>query len=428
MSSRSPPQSSMSLPRNNPSEGFLPNEIFPQETEAIDDLIETNSAPPELLNSLLIDPFENLDAFSVDNYIPDLPGIITARAPLSEKLSHEEEMEGLMISPRVYQEKRQEIENLFAGFDWSNVVIAGGYALSMLGALSPGSQVGDIDLFIYGLSNGLNKVYYIINFFRQIHPNLGVLFRTKRAVTMVLGDKIPPIQIVLRNYHTPAEILIGFDLPCVRVLFDGQGILMLRSARNAIVNRYNVLTGYQPFRTGSYERRAIKYLNRGYDIRILNFEPSRVNQDLYKKNYRGFPRGLALILYTLNQNPNKREIFLESYDPLANVISDLSVDLTSEQGVTTGDIRRILFAYSLKNIFTVAFEPREWDVALSDHWNPNEAFETVRGRKSLRIPNLVPLELIGSSQEYLEGLSTPLMMGQWEQEAYSTSAVPTRRH
>jgi hypothetical protein len=48
--------------------------------------------------------------------------------------------------------------------------------------------------------------------------------RSKNAITLVSQYPYRHIQIILRLYKSPAEILMGFDVDCCSVGFDGANV------------------------------------------------------------------------------------------------------------------------------------------------------------------------------------------------------------
>ena len=116
--------------------------------------------------------------------------------------------------------------------DWNNVVVAGG---AVLASLLCNSQVAksnlerrrfyregpykkaDIDLFLIGYGPGSEdqakkKMVELFNQIQEALPLSCTCFRTSHTVTIVSQFPYKHIQIVLRLYQSPAEVLIGFDL------------------------------------------------------------------------------------------------------------------------------------------------------------------------------------------------------------------------
>ena len=67
------------------------------------------------------------------------------------------------------------------------------------------------------------------------------IVRTHNTVTLCRAWPHRHVQIILRLYSSPAEILCGFDLDCCAVGWDGKELLALPRARLAINRAANVV-------------------------------------------------------------------------------------------------------------------------------------------------------------------------------------------
>ncbi|KAJ4462215.1 putative ankyrin repeat protein [Paratrimastix pyriformis] len=125
------------------------------------------------------------------------------------------------------------------GMDWSNMVVAGGSVLMSLIITPPSARqrsdpdavalefVNDVDIFLYGLDpdQAMRKIKAIEAFLRkkqeEMHPEGEFLVvRTHHALTFQ-PEGMPKVQVILRLYQSPSEVLYGFDIDCVSVLYDG---------------------------------------------------------------------------------------------------------------------------------------------------------------------------------------------------------------
>ena len=109
-----------------------------------------------------------------------------------------------------------------------------------------------------------------------------------------------PLQIILRVYHSPAEVLLGFDVDCICVGFDGSRVWALPRAIRALetgVNICNPLHAWpvQP----SYELRLAKYAARGFPVAVT-LDPRELSLDwAYCARHRLTElRGAARLLHT----------------------------------------------------------------------------------------------------------------------------------
>ena len=117
------------------------------------------------------------------------------------------------------------------------------------------------------------------------------------------GSEPPPttIQIALRLYESPAEVLLGFDCDCCCVGYDGERVWALPRAVRAIRYGTNILNPLHAWPSkASYEFRLVKYALRGYSISVPAFET--VDVDLAKiigmplSKLKGFARLLRIAM------------------------------------------------------------------------------------------------------------------------------------
>ena len=88
--------------------------------------------------------------------------------------------------------------------------------------------------------------------------------RSKNVVTLVSQYPYRHIQIILRLYRSPAEVLMGFDVDCCSVGFDGKTVWALPRAREAFIRQQNSVDMTR--RSPSYEMRLAKYSERGFEV------------------------------------------------------------------------------------------------------------------------------------------------------------------
>ncbi len=114
----------------------------------------------------------------------------------------------------------------------------------------------DVDLFIYGLTAAeanekLKEIYRDVvsctkgkvTAFRTLHTITLVSEFPRRQDIICIGDLISVrhIQIILRLYKSPAEILCGFDIDCCAVGFDGIKVWVHPRAARAIKYQMNLV-------------------------------------------------------------------------------------------------------------------------------------------------------------------------------------------
>ena len=212
-------------------------------------------------------------------------------------------------------------EFVFEGFDWNNVLIAGGSVLASLIPIGFSDYTqwrqyyhkgawdqADIDLFLYGLEpdQANEKLRHIYNHLSQHLPNPVTCLRTANTVNFVSKYPFRNIQVILRLYKSPAEILLGFDVDCATVGFDGQNVWTTGRGHYSLVHRRNVVDLER--RSHSYEYRLWKYGLRGFEIAVSGLEQDKVNSYLYQQRIdktQGLARLLILSKLTNEEDMNK---------------------------------------------------------------------------------------------------------------------------
>ena len=194
---------------------------------------------------------------------------------------------------------------ILRGLDWSNVLVAGGMALTTL--LHTDSSKDDdravkdpdIDLYIYGLGpkDANRKVEEVHDtWVRNLPATAQGKLVVKNAKTINLLSSYPHrrIQIVLKLLPSPTDVLLNFDLDACAIGFDGSRVLMLPRCARAIETGYSVFTmdlvwgHHLGGRRASQEIRVFKYAERGFGLRILpsycrSLEEDNLEAAVFKK-------------------------------------------------------------------------------------------------------------------------------------------------
>jgi hypothetical protein len=101
------------------------------------------------------------------------------------------------------------------------------------------------------------------------------IMRTQHSMTFMpfnLKKKISSsnfrrdLQVILRLYRDPAEVLLGFDIDSCCVGYNGKSVLCLPRFKRAITMGLNLVD--ESRRSTSYERRLLKYSQRGFAVAI----------------------------------------------------------------------------------------------------------------------------------------------------------------
>ncbi|KAI8810866.1 hypothetical protein BJ742DRAFT_161669 [Cladochytrium replicatum] len=217
-------------------------------------------------------------------------------------------------------------EGMLFDLNWNNVFMAGGSVLAcILPVPAPFNATAsarrkylrekypasDIDLFIYGLAEDAAKAKMdeIYNSIADNLPHACIAFRTPAAVTIVSRYPYRHVQLVLRLYKSPAEVVMGFDVDACAVGFNGTDVMITRRAHLALVNQVNTIDISR--RSPSYELRLSKYSERGFEVRVPQLDRKKVDPQIYE---RGFDKvnGLArLLLFESLRSMDERMNFKE---------------------------------------------------------------------------------------------------------------------
>lgn len=168
--------------------------------------------------------------------------------------------------------------------DWSNVIVAGGSVQACLAPVLDSAKASkralrkyfhnkafptsDVDIFLYGLTPDqaevkINKVYEAV---RDSIPWDVTCIRTKHTVSIHSQYPYRAVQIVLRLYQSPAEVLAGFDVDAPCCAYDGERVYANPRAIVAVMRQANTVDVTR--RSPSYEVRLSKYSNRDYEVYV----------------------------------------------------------------------------------------------------------------------------------------------------------------
>ena len=107
------------------------------------------------------------------------------------------------------------------------------------------------------------------------------------------GDNLT-VQVVLRLYDSPAEVLLGFDVDCACVGFDGKEIWALPRSVRALKHGMNILNPLHAWpNRATYEYRLTKYASRGFGVAVPGLEETRIDWRAVNGASLGDLKGLA---------------------------------------------------------------------------------------------------------------------------------------
>ncbi len=188
------------------------------------------------------------------------------------------------------------------GLDWSNVLVAGGMALTTLMHIDPSKDDGrsvrdcDIDLYLYDLTpeEANHKVEEIYNVWSDNLPqdnDQKLVVKNAKTINLLPSYPNRRIQIILKLLPSPTQILLNFDLDSCAIGFNGSQVLMLPRFARAIETGYSVFTmdliwgHHLGDRRATQEKRVFKYADRGFGLRILPSYAKSLEEDNLEKTY-----------------------------------------------------------------------------------------------------------------------------------------------
>lgn len=228
-------------------------------------------------------------------------------------------------------------DDYFSHVDFNNILIAGG---SVIGTLLQENWNNDVDIFIYGLTEdkAFEKVAILISQiyasyeesikrknnqdFEEVEDEVeekvedfysknmnkrgstaisrrsrGSKLRSKvvgkqteievenirndKAITLMIDNK-QEIQIILRVYKSVSEILHGFDMGSVAVGYDKSNVYFTSLGKFSYENLANIVDPTR--RSTTYEKRLMKYFNRGFQIILPYLDLTKLRTDNLKYN------------------------------------------------------------------------------------------------------------------------------------------------
>ncbi|KAG5637903.1 hypothetical protein H0H81_002731 [Sphagnurus paluster] len=212
--------------------------------------------------------------------------------------------------------------------DWNNVVAAGGSVLACLAPLSDAAKeskrsirkyyhsvaypTSDVDLFLWGMNEeqAEKKIIAIYEAVRDSVPWDVTCVRTKHTVSIHSQYPYRSVQIVLRLYTSPAEILAGFDIDAPCCLYNGQCVLANPRAIVAMMRQANTVDMTR--RSPSYEVRLAKYSGRGFEVYVPTLERDNIDPTIYERSIARIEGLARLLVLEKLTDTDTRYNFLES--------------------------------------------------------------------------------------------------------------------
>ncbi|KAJ5959387.1 uncharacterized protein N7479_006537 [Penicillium vulpinum] len=202
-------------------------------------------------------------------------------------------------------------EGSLSDIDWSNVVVAGSAVVTSLLPVPEKyrnskrglrkyyheefAPASDVDLFLYGLNEeqALEKIMHIEDKIKNTILYETTTIRTKNTITIVSQYPNRHVQIVLRIYHSVAEILTGFDVDASCAAYDGSQVYASPRAIAACITQANQVDLTR--RSPSYENRLSKYSHRGFEVFWPALDRSKIDPTIFERSFTR-TEGLARLL------------------------------------------------------------------------------------------------------------------------------------
>ena len=328
------------------------------------------------------------------------------------------------------------------GLDWNNVFCAGGAILANLVADNAAYKGSDIDLFLYGLDSDEAANAKL----REIHALVvrntggrGDVIRTARAVTILNAGPYRHVQVVLRVYKSPAEVLLGFDIDSCTVGFDGKDVYCMERFKRALTKRYNLVNISR--RSLTYEQRLYKYSRRGFAVAVPNLDKSRVNPDIFTKSLKELFGLSKLLLYDHLAQKNvdrTRKWGSENYSITYGETSDYNGDLSIpwHENISLKSLMHILKVRDHRQFFGQLNKMKKAEAAglPVEKKRPEHLFETIfldsKAADGSNQPKIAWIRNNPAYQDIDGGFTRPLMTGSfqlppavqavWDLESYAS--------
>ncbi|ESK95874.1 ankyrin repeat protein [Moniliophthora roreri MCA 2997] len=212
--------------------------------------------------------------------------------------------------------------------DWNNVVAAGGSVLACLMPLPESAKASkramrkfyhsaayptsDVDLFLWGMTPEeaevkITKIYEAV---RDSVPWDVTCVRTKHTVSIHSQYPYRSVQIVLRLYKSPAEILAGFDIDSACCAYDGNRVWANPRAVVSMMRQCNTVDMTR--RSPSYEVRLAKYSSRAFEVYVPTLSREDVDPTIYERSIVRVEGLARLLVFEKLKDADSRYQFLEA--------------------------------------------------------------------------------------------------------------------
>ncbi len=270
-----------------------------------------------------------------------------------------EKAESVTVSNSVFLKRlHDECPNLL-GFNWNNVLLAGGLISGLLETKYDEKlyEKSDLDFFVYDSDE--NKIHSVlkrtVEYFKQQFETAYIFaYNGTTIITILTPNYKRVIQLIPIKYKTSLEILERFDLTHIQVGFNGADIVATKGFFTSIKTRVSTIVG-----NSTQVYRLLKTYMRGYSIDIPHY------LDYYNSGIQLNNRLSSAYGYNHDgkQSPKKYNIFeLESkFDELMNdptIKANFEKNYVPSVDESNGLVIQNIYEHYSKNIYFIT-EPDE---------------------------------------------------------------------
>ncbi|KMZ60767.1 hypothetical protein ZOSMA_5726G00010, partial [Zostera marina] len=181
------------------------------------------------------------------------------------------------------------------------LIIAGGSVLAALRGFNAVSN--DVDLFVCTTDHReATRIARRVWLALALDNEHWVILRRNGVINMHLfvppsGDVVEKVQVVLRLYESPAEVIYGFDCDCCACAYDGRDVYVTPRCYRSLETMTIILNPiHSRPNTPSYELRLAKYAQRGFNIGVPGFDAKRVDMAMLLGTKVSKMRGLGRLV------------------------------------------------------------------------------------------------------------------------------------
>lgn len=160
-----------------------------------------------------------------------------------------------------------------ADINFNNILIAGGAITCIL----TGEIIKDLDIFFYGISpqDAQIRMEELIILIQNVFIGHRLIYvKNRYTLTLKIDDLRLEFQFIFRCFNSISEILHSFDNGSSAIGFDGQRLYVTELGHLAMKYGFNIVDLTK--RNLTYEKRLVKYFNRGFSIMMPNLDISKL--------------------------------------------------------------------------------------------------------------------------------------------------------